>query len=132
MSSELEDKTAKYNRAKEAIEVLKARHAQELKPYMEHKEKLEGWLAEFLNKTGLKAAPTKQGNVHWTTKRTAVVKDPQAFMDHVTSTSEFHLLERRASVTAVVDYIEKHGVQPPGVSLNTYRSIRVSKTGEKE
>jgi len=132
MSSELEDNTAKFLKVREAIKVLETRHAQELKPYLEYKDKLEGWLGNFLEMTGQKTAVTKQGTVHWRTKPTATVKDPQEFMNYVKSNSTFDLLERRANVTAVKEFIERTGATPPGVSLNIYRSIGVRKPGEKE
>jgi hypothetical protein len=50
-------------------------------------------------------------------------------MNHVISTKNFDLLDRRANSTAVREFIKKNNVQPPGVNLSAHRTVGVRKKG---
>ena len=108
----------------EAIDTAKA-------PLLDLKTSLEGWLDKFLTTTGQQSAVTDRGTVHWNTRYTSSLVDPQVFMDHVIATRQFELLDRRANATAVKEYAGKHGALPPGVGLNTIRTVGVRVPGAK-
>lgn len=92
-----------------------------------HKSRLEGKIHKFLldhNITG--SVKTKAGTAYTSTKYTASLADPKAFMDYVVNTGQFDLLERRASVTAVKQFIEdNNGQLPAGCNLSSHTSLRV-------
>ena len=96
----------------------------ELKEIMEH---LQGRLQTFLDSHGLKNASTKFGTVHHTTRYTASLADPKAFMDFVISTGKFELLDRKANATAVKDYVGEHSQLPPGCNLSVLKTVGVRK-----
>ena len=98
---------------------------------MELKDRLEGWFGEFLSTTGQTSAVTPHGTIHWNTRYTAVLEDPDTFMRHVIGTGEYDLMERRASATAAQEYAKANGTLPPGVRLNSKRSIGVNKPGAR-
>lgn len=117
----LRDELAKMDKEYEAVR----------KPLLDIKALLEGYFEKFLTSTGQQSAVTPHGTVHWNTRTTAALQDPEAFMDFVKANERWDLLDRRANAPAVREYAEKEGNLPPGVGLNTMRSIGVNKPGAK-
>ena len=71
------------------------------KEWVEKKEKLSGWLLNFLDTNGLDNAKTVHGTVHTTTRSSASLADADLFMRFVIDNNEYDLLDRRANATAV-------------------------------
>lgn len=94
----------------------------ELKEIMEN---LQGKLQSFLDVHGLDNAKTKFGTVHHTTRWTASLADPKAFMDFVINTGKFELLDRKANATAVKDYVGETNQLPPGCNLSAIKTVGV-------
>lgn len=93
-----------------------------------YKNRLEGRIQAILESHNQESARTKSGTAYFTRKWSAPLADPQAFMDYVVNSGEFDLLERRANVTAVKQYVEDHqGQLPAGCSLSSYKSVRVKR-----
>jgi hypothetical protein len=88
-------------------------------------DKIEGILQGFLEKAGGDGIKTKYGSVYLTTKTTASLADPEAFMDFIIANELFDLLDRRANSTACKEYAEEHNAIPPGVNLNSYTTVGV-------
>lgn len=94
---------------------------------------IESFLMEHLDKIGANSIKTDAGTCYTSTRTTASLGDPAAFMNFVIANEEFDLLERRASSTAVQAYVKEHdGVLPPGVNLNMIRSLGVRKPPNKD
>ncbi len=100
-------------------------------PLLEIKAMLQGYFEQVLTQTGAQNIATPLGTVHWNTRTTASLEDAEAFMNFVTSTAQFELMDRRANATACRDYAEKGGSLPPGVKLSTIRTIGVNKPAAK-
>ena len=100
-------------------------------PLLEIKAMLQGYFEQVLTQTGAQNIATPLGTVHWNIRTTASLEDAEAFMNFVTSTAQFELMDRRANATACRDYAEKGGSLPPGVKLSTIRTIGVNKPAAK-
>ena len=109
---------------KQRLEDEHEKKVKELKEIMEH---LQGRLQTFLDTHGLQNVKTQFGTVHHTTRYTASLADPKAFMDFVISTGKFELLDRKANATAVKDYVGTNHQLPPGCSLSTIKTVGVRK-----
>lgn len=120
-----------YRMIRDKLEQMEQDYESRRKPLLEVKARLVGWFDKFLTLTGQSSAVTVHGTVHWNTRYTAVLDDPQAFMDHVVGNQQFDLLERRANATAIKEYAEAHNILPPGVRLNPIRTVGVRKPTEK-
>ena len=121
-----------FRKIRDKIKEIEERHKAELAPLQEVKERLSGVLDAFLIKTGQESAKTKDGTFFHSTRFTATVSDPGAFMHHVIDNQDWDLIERRASATAVKGFVEKKNHLPPGVNLNTITSVSVrAPTGGK-
>src|SRR5258708_686091 len=101
---------------RDKIKEVQDKHEAELKPLLEVKEMLAGWLQTFMEKSGCDKVGTPHGTAHFTTRVTASVADPALFMNYVIDTQMFDLLDRRANATAVKEYVETHKALPPGVN----------------
>jgi hypothetical protein len=124
-------KTATYLLIRDELKKVDEAAEAAKKPLLDLKALLEGYFEKFLTSTGQQSAVTPRGTVHWNTRYTSSLGDPQAFMDHVIATQQFDLLDRRANATAVKEYAGKNGALPPGVNLNTIRTIGVRVPGAK-
>lgn len=106
---------------------IEDRHEEELAPVNEKLNSLTTWLQDFLESNGAQSIKTKHGTAHTTTRYTASLADPQAFMNYVIENSAFDLLDRKANSTAVRDFVEANKAPPPGVNLSAIRTVNVRK-----
>ena len=107
------------------IEEIEEMQKRQLKPFKDAKEKLAGTLQAWLDDTGQESAKTSEGTVSITTRHTAALADPDAFMDYVMANGAFELMDRRANATACRDFAEENGSLPPGVKINSTRTVGV-------
>jgi len=123
-------RVAQYRLIDKKLDELEEEFKASVAPLENIKNLLQGYFEKFLTDTGQQTAVTAGGTVHWNHRVTAKLEDPQAFMDYVIANKQFDLLDRRANATACRELAEK-GTLPPGVKLNTIRTIGVRKPGEK-
>jgi hypothetical protein len=57
--------------------------------------------------------------------------DPEAFMKYVIDNQAFDMLDRKANVTAVKEYVQETGALPPGVNLSSIKTIGVRRASGK-
>jgi membrane protease subunit (stomatin/prohibitin family) len=125
---QIDKRVAQYVMIRDEIEAIEERHRQELKPFVKAKERLTGELLEFLDGNGLKSAKTTAGSIRISVRHTGVCTDPDRFMDFVFEHNLRDLIDRRANGVACRDYAEAHdGVLPPGVKINSMRTIGVTR-----
>lgn len=95
------------------------------------KDLLEGWIQQFMDTAGVTSVKTDHGTTFTTTRYSASLADPAAFMDFVVKTNQLELLDRKANVTAVRDYVETHKQLPPGVNLSARTTVNVRRAADK-
>jgi hypothetical protein len=122
---DMEKRAQQYVAVRDKIREMEARHEAELKGPKETLQKLGGIIQKFLDDNKLESLKTAAGTCYISTRWTASLKDADAFMRFVIDNEQFDLLERRASATAVKDYVADHNTLPPGVSLNALASVGV-------
>lgn len=108
-----------YVALRDKIKKLDDEHKEKMKPYREVLEKLNGVLLEHLNQIGGDSVRTEAGTVYRTAKKSASLADADAFMRFVIGNEAWDLLDRKANVTAVADFIEENNAAPPGVNFST-------------
>lgn len=114
-----------YIRTRDEIRDIESRHKDELRPYKQKLEELGAVLLEQLQAVGGDGVRTKSGTVYVTEKKSASLADPALFMDYVVQNSAWDLLDRKANVTAVTDYIAEHNAAPPGVNYSAVLTVGV-------
>lgn len=107
---------------KAQIKKVEERHKEELAPLTGMKETLEQLILKKLQLTvgdqpeGKGKISTAYGTVFKTHFNSASLADPDAFMNYVIEAERYELLDRKANVTAVKEYMDTNdGDTPPGV-----------------
>lgn len=107
-----------YIALRDKIKMLDDEHKKEMEPYRDALEKLNEILLNHLNEIKSDSASVNGvGTVYRTAKESASLADASAFMDFVIANEQWDLLDRKANVTAVRDYMQANtGDLPPGVN----------------
>jgi hypothetical protein len=117
--TDLSHRVKQYVALRDHIKELDKEHADRMKPYRETLDQLNSLLLASLDQIGqgVDSIRTDEGTVYRTEKKSASLADPAAFMKYVIEQQAWDLLDRKANVTAVADFIEEHNTQPPGVNF---------------
>ena len=116
---------AQYVQLRDKIKVLDDAHKKKMEPFREMLDQLGGLLLNHLQTVGGDSIATPSGTVYRTVKNSASIADGKAFWDFVTLNNEFDLLDKKANVSAVLDFIEQHQAPPPGVKLTSVMTVGV-------
>jgi hypothetical protein len=128
--AEFEKRTGQYVAVRDKIREITARHEEELKPFVDIQNALTAWFTAKLDTVGAKSVKTDKGTVYQSTRYSASLSDPKAFMDYVIDNKSWDLLDRKANSTAVRDFIEQHKSEPPGVRLSAIRTVGVRRASD--
>jgi hypothetical protein len=114
-----------YIGLRDALKALEAIHKEKTDQYKTLMETLGGKLQDFLDNAGVESAKTSEGTVYSTTRYTASLSDPNAFMSYVKMHEMWDLLDKRANASACRDFVTEHKSLPPGVNLNALKTVGV-------
>lgn len=131
VQAKVEDRVKQYIRCRDAIKAANEKHEESIKPLVDLQNMLTGWLQSFLETAGADSVKTSNGTCYSTTRYTASLADPEAFMSFVKTTANYDLLDRKANVTAVRDYVDTNGALPPGVNLSAIKTVGVRRASGK-
>lgn len=112
-------RVAQYIKLRDKIKEIETKHKEELKPYKDTLEKLNAVILQHLTQVGGESIRTSAGTAYVTEKKSATLADPQAFMEYVIGNEAWDLLDRKANVTAVTDFISEYKAPPPGVNYSS-------------
>jgi hypothetical protein len=116
---DIEHRVEQYVALRDEIKRRDDQHKEEMKPFRELLDKFNGELLNALEAVNGKSVSTSAGTVYRTEKKSAALADPGVFMQFVIDNELFDLLDRKANVTAVADYLKDKGELPPGVNFST-------------
>jgi hypothetical protein len=125
VEAKVKHRIGQYIACRNAIKAKNEAHDAEMKPLVDLSNMLTGWIQNFLDTAGVDNVKTSQGTAYSSTRYTASLADPAIFMDFVKKNNLYDLLDRKANVTAVKDYVEEHKVLPPGVNLSAIKTVGV-------
>ena len=74
---------------------------------------------------------TPHGTCYNSTRYTASLADPDAFMTFVRDNNYYDLIDRKANVTACRDHVKEKGALPPGVNLSAIKTVGVRRASGK-
>lgn len=130
-STRAEKLVGMYIALRDELRRLNEAHKLAIEKHVEYMEECKGRLQHLLEVNGAESMKTSMGTVYETTKFTATLPDPKAFMDFVIANNEFDLLDRKANVTAVRGYVNDHGALPPGCHLASIKDVGVRSPTKK-
>lgn len=118
-AEDIELRVGQYVNLRDRIADIKERHKKELEPFNEAMEMLNDLFMREMKRLNVSSLKASTGTVSVTLKDSASAADPSALWTHIVATGEWELLDKKPNLTAVREYIEKHGVPPPGVNYSS-------------
>lgn len=129
---DIEKRVSQFRQVRDQLKAMDDAHDEKRKPFVEIQNLLIGAISDHMKQQNVTSMKTDAGTATIQTRYTASLSDPDAFMGYVIAHSAFELMDRRAHVTAVKDYVQKHaGDKPPGVNLSAVEVLSVTKPRKK-
>lgn len=120
-----------YVKLRDKKREIEERHKAELAGINTTMDQLTALMMSTLDEIGAQSIKTSEGTVYTSSRYSASLADPQAFMKFVIENQKFDLLDRKANATACRDFVAENGTQPPGVNLTAIRTLGVRRASEK-
>lgn len=117
--ADIAKRVEQYVKLRDLIKQKDDDHKKSMAPFKETLEQLNSVLLAHLNGIGGQSVSTDNGTVYRTEKKSAALADAQAFMDFVVANQAFDLIDRKANVTAVEEFIKENNTPPPGVNFSS-------------
>lgn len=116
---------AQYVGLRDKIKALDDAHKEKMKPFREMLDTLGGVLLNHLQQNSADSVATPSGTVYKTVKNSASINDGTAFWQFVTEHDAWDLIDKKANVSAVMDFIEQNNAPPPGVNFSSVVTVGV-------
>lgn len=123
----LDEVALKYRKLRDLRDALKARHAEELKPYTTAMEGLGAVLLNHFNQTGQESANTMGGTIYKSTRRSAKVVDAGALRDWAEREGRTDIFQSRVNTEVLDSIVEAGGELPPGIEISSTVTINIRK-----
>ena len=125
--ADIATRVAQYVALRDKIKAQNEAHKIAMEPANETLEQLNSVLLAHLNVLAVNSASTDNGTVYRTKKKRASLADGKAFMDFVIANAAYDLLDRKANVTAVEEFIKGNKAPPPGVNFSSTYVVGVKR-----
>lgn len=114
-----------YVALRDKIKAMNEAHEKLMEPFVAAQNKLSAVITDHLDTSGVESVKTEFGTAYKSTRYTASLEDPDAFMNFVVTNGKFELLDRRANSTAVQDFVKETGALPPGANITAMKTVGV-------
>jgi hypothetical protein len=125
---DVEKRVGQFVMLRDMKAALKEKHDAEMKPINDTMEMIKDELKVALHSVNADNMKTSSGTVSLTTKYSASAADIGMFWTWVVTQAEFDMLDKKPNVTAIREYVEQHGVAPPGVNFNSFQDVGVRRS----
>lgn len=125
MDPQFDKRVEQFVKLRDKIRGIKEKQKEELTPYTDALEQLNGILLGHLITVGADNVGTANGTVYKTAKKSASIADMDAFWTYVVTQGAFDMVDKKANPTAVEEFIEANGSPPPGVNWNVVDVVGV-------
>src|SRR5882672_8774206 len=110
---------ALYLETRDAKAEIEKQHKLHLKQYSDIMQLIEGKLMAHLQEQEGQSLSSEVGTAYLSHKRSAPIHDAVAFKNYVIENRAWEMLDWKANVTAVGDFLTEHEMPPPGVNLKS-------------
>jgi hypothetical protein len=124
-STDVNVRINQYVSLRDKIKALDQAHKEKMAPFREMLDTLGGVLLDHLKNISADSVATPSGTVYKTVKNSASIADGKAFWDYVHTNEEWDLIDKKANVNAVQDFIEQHNAPPPGINFSSMITVGV-------
>lgn len=114
-----------YVKTRDKVDKIKKEQVDQLRPYYDLLEKLEGWLQGKMTELNLTSLKGASGTAFTKTTTSAKVADWENTLAAIVRDGRYELLEQRVSKKAVEEYVEAFGEPPPGVLITRETVVQV-------
>lgn len=132
-------RVGQYVKLRDLIREKEKQHKEQLAPFKDTLEKLGSVMLHHLNTIGAERVGTENGTVHKTTKKSASIADMTAFWTWVVTQGAFDMVDKKANVIAVEEYIQEQielaktdptiiPSAPPGVNFTQFDVVGVKRS----
>lgn len=118
----------KYVELRDKKSQIKAEYDMKKGKIDESLDKIESALLKTFDTAGLDSIKTEFGTAYISTVNSASVADKDAFMAHVKTNEDWHLMEVRCSKLGIEQYKEVHDELPPGVNWHSERNVNIRRS----
>jgi hypothetical protein len=118
MTVDFEKRVGQYVALRDKIKTITERHKEELEPFKELLDKLNTALVGHLETVGADSVATPAGTAYRSAKKSATIVDMTSFWAYVVTQGDFDMVDKKANVSAVEDYIKANNSPPPGVNFS--------------
>jgi len=119
---------AKYVEVRDKKAQIKAEYDGKIAKVDEVLDKIEAALLKTFETTGMDSVRTEFGTAYTSTKTTASIADPDAFISFCKENNAWHMLQKRVAQAAVEQYKDEHEVLPPGIDWRVERTINIRRS----
>jgi len=132
MDADINTRAEQFVKLRDKINEIKEKHKEELKPYVETLEQLNSAILAHLQDQKAQNLKTVGGHtVYVSEKRSASIADAEAFWAYCVTTGDFDMVDKKANVTAVFDFVKEHNRPPPGVNTTSVHVAGVRRSSGK-
>jgi len=124
-ATDINVRVSQYVSLRDKIKALDEAHKEKMKPYREMLDTLGGIMLQHLQNQGAESVATSSGTVYQTVKNSASIVDGASFWQFVNQNEAWDLIDKKANVSAVQDFIEAHNAPPPGVNFSSVITVGV-------
>jgi hypothetical protein len=118
----------RFIQLRDKVDELKKKQAEQLKPYQEVMQKLDGLIMLELERTGADNIACDAGTAYKSTSTSVTVQHWSETLKYIQENDAWDLLEARVSKTAAKAIIEESGQNIPGVSVSEAVVLRVRRS----
>lgn len=129
MTTDIDRDVERYIKIRDVIRRMEDDHKRLMEAWKADQARIGDRLQQFMKQSNTTSLSTKHGTCYTSTRFTASLADPDAFMKHVIETQQWDLIDRRANATAVKDYVAHNNQLPPGCNLTGIVTVGVRRSG---
>lgn len=119
---------AKYVEVRDKKAQFKAETDAKLAKYDAALDKMEVALLQVFDSTGMESVKTEFGTAYTSSRNTASIAEPDAFMTFCKQNDAWHMLQKRVSLSAIEQYKAEHDDVPPGINWRVERTVNIRRS----
>lgn len=128
---DVEKYIGKYVALRDKIKALEDTHKKSMAPFKDMLDTVGNHVLKHMQDTNVESVKTSEGTAYISERTSVSLQDPEAFMVYVIANQAFDLMDRKASVSAVEEFVKKTGGLPPGTKFSKMVKIGVRRPGDK-
>lgn len=118
----------KYVEVRDKKAQMKAEYDAKVAKVDEVLNKIESALLKTFDTTGMDSVRTEFGTAYTSTRSTASIADPDAFMTFCKENNAWHMLQKRVAQASVEQYKDEHEALPPGIDWRVERTVNIRRS----